>query len=71
MRYLGVIASSPTDIQPVLDAVAENAARLCEALNALIYRVDGECLKLVAKHGPVLAPAEFYLLVAICPPAEP
>ena len=53
-----MIASSPTDIQPVLDVVAENAARLCEALNALIYRVDGESLKLVAKHGPVPAPAE-------------
>ena len=29
-EILGVIASSPTDIQPVLDAVAENAARLCD-----------------------------------------
>ena len=37
-EILGVIASSPTDIQPVLDAVAENAARLCEANDAQIYR---------------------------------
>ena len=35
-EILGVIASSPTDIQPVLDAVAENAARLCDANDALI-----------------------------------
>ena len=30
-EILGVIASSPTNIQPVLDAVAESAARVCDA----------------------------------------
>ena len=40
-EILGVIASSPTDIQPVLDVVAENAARLCDASNAGIWRTDG------------------------------
>ncbi len=44
-EILGVIASSPTDIQPVLDVVAENAARLCEASDAVIYRVEGERLR--------------------------
>jgi signal transduction histidine kinase len=58
-EILGVIASSPTDIQPVLDVVAENAARLCDAFNSLIYRVVGEGLQLVAKHGPIPAPAGF------------
>ena len=44
-EILRVIASSPTDIQPVLDVVAENAARLCDANDALIYRVDGDTLQ--------------------------
>src|SRR5215510_5960123 len=51
-EILGVIASSPTDIQPVLDTVAENAARLCEATDAAIMRVDGDNFWLVASHGP-------------------
>ena len=44
-EILGVIASSPTDIQPVLDVVAENAARLCDATDAQIVRLDGEVLR--------------------------
>ena len=40
-EILGVIASSPTDIQPVLDVVANNAARVCDATDAIIYRTDG------------------------------
>jgi len=54
-EILGVIASSPTDIQPVLDVVAENAARLCEANDALILRVDGDNLRTAAKFGPIAA----------------
>jgi GAF domain-containing protein len=54
---LRVIASSPTDIQPVLDAVAESAARLCEAADAIIYRVDGEALRRVAVHGSMPVPS--------------
>jgi signal transduction histidine kinase len=51
-EILGVIASSPTDIQPVLDTVAENAARLCDATDAAIMRVNGDKFWLVASHGP-------------------
>ena len=47
-EILGVIASSPTDIQPVLDVVAENAARLCDATDAIIRLVEGNVLRLIA-----------------------
>ncbi|MEO5588755.1 MAG: GAF domain-containing protein, partial [Gemmatimonadaceae bacterium] len=55
-EILGVIASSPTDIQPVLDVVAENAARLCEASDAALWRSDGEMYWLVASHGSIPVP---------------
>jgi signal transduction histidine kinase/HAMP domain-containing protein len=55
-EILRVISSSPTDPQPVLDAVAENAARLCEASDALIFRLDGDVLRLAAHHGALPAP---------------
>src|SRR5262245_8824999 len=52
-EILGVIASSPTDVQPVLDVVTENAARLCDATDAVIWRTDGENLQSVAHYGSV------------------
>src|SRR5262249_46305890 len=57
-EILGVIASSPTDIQPVLDVVAQTAARLCGATDAQIYRVNGNVLRLAASHGfiPLINP---------------
>jgi two-component system, NtrC family, sensor kinase len=54
-EILRVISSSPTDIQPVLEAVAENAAGLCESFDAYVFRRDGERLLLVAHHGPIRA----------------
>jgi GAF domain-containing protein len=55
-EILGVIASSPTDIQPVLDIVAANAARLCDSVDAQIYRVEGDTVRKVASHG-IISPA--------------
>jgi GAF domain-containing protein/CheY-like chemotaxis protein len=51
-EILRVIASSPTELQPVMDAVVDSAARLCEATDAAIFRVDGEVLRLVVSRGP-------------------
>ena len=56
-EILGVIASSPTDVQPVLDTIAENAARVCGAYHAVIRLVQDNVLRLVAHHGPVEEPA--------------
>ena len=55
-EILGVIASSPTDIQPVLDVVAQNAARLCDASDAALWRSDGDKFWLVASHGSIPVP---------------
>jgi two-component system, NtrC family, sensor kinase len=50
-EVLGVIASSPTDVQPVFDTIARSAALLCEAFDVMVLRVDGDMLRLVAHHG--------------------
>src|SRR5262252_18031 len=50
---LRMIASSPTDLQSVLDTIAERAAKLCDAEDAAIFRVDGDFLRLVAHFGPI------------------
>src|SRR5215207_1129569 len=54
-EVLRVMAASPNDVQPVLEAVARNAARLCEAVDVQIYRVDGLLLRQVAHSGPMPA----------------
>src|SRR5215470_12779556 len=50
-KILRVILRSPTDVQPVFESTVESAARLCDAEIALIYRFDGEFLRLVASYN--------------------
>jgi signal transduction histidine kinase len=52
-EILRVIRSSPRNVQPVFDAVAESAARLCESLDCSVWRREGDRLLLVAHHGPI------------------
>ena len=57
-EILGVISRSQTALQPVLDAVAENAARVCGAHDGTIRLVDGGVQKLAAHFGPAAHTAE-------------
>src|SRR5512138_2065083 len=52
-EILRVISSSPTDIKPVLDAVARSAMRLCESYDAMIMLREGEELHFPVHHGPI------------------
>src|SRR5262249_30124463 len=52
-EILRVISSSPTDIQPVLDAVVQSAARLCEGYDVWIGLTEGENLRVRAHQGPI------------------
>ena len=48
---LRVISESPTDVQPVFDAVAARAAALCKAPLGFSFRFDGELAHLVGVFG--------------------
>src|SRR5262245_18320124 len=50
---LRVISSSPTTLEPVLQAVAESAARLRAANDAQIFRIEGGLLRMAGTHGTV------------------
>jgi len=52
-EILRVIASSPTDIDPVFAAVVSSAARLCDALDATIFQIDGDRLRVAVHTGPI------------------
>jgi GAF domain-containing protein len=54
-NILKVIASSPTDIGPVLQAIADSACELCEARDAVVRLREGDHLSLSAHHGPIPA----------------
>jgi GAF domain-containing protein len=52
-NILSVIASSPTDVVPVLKAIVESACELCEAYDAVVLLKDGDDLRFSAHHGPI------------------
>jgi GAF domain-containing protein len=48
---LKVIASSPTDVQPVFEVIVERAVRLCGGRMGRVYRYQGGVIQMVAGHG--------------------
>src|SRR5262249_23155411 len=50
-EILRLIATSPDDAQPVFDAIARHALRLCDGMTARVVRYDGELLHLVAHEN--------------------
>jgi GAF domain-containing protein len=52
-NILKVIASSPTDVTPVLDAIVKSACELCDAYDAIVRLKDGEYIRFGAHLGPI------------------
>jgi class 3 adenylate cyclase/putative methionine-R-sulfoxide reductase with GAF domain len=50
-EVLDLISRTPTDVQPIFSAIAESAARLCNALFGVVWRYDGELLHYAASHN--------------------
>ena len=50
-EVLGVISSSPGELEPVFEAMLANATRLCQASYGLMYLCEGDALRLAALHG--------------------
>src|SRR5262249_22936409 len=48
---LRVISRSPAQLQPVFDAMLENATRICAAKCGILYRCSGDALRTVATYG--------------------
>ena len=53
-EILQVISASPSDVQPVLDAVAERVLNLCDAAQAGIFLVEDDTLRFAARAGSAL-----------------
>jgi two-component system, NtrC family, sensor kinase len=57
-NILKVIASSQTDIEPVLNVIVDNACAICNAVDAVVYLKDGNHLRAEAHRGCIPIPAD-------------
>ena len=44
-------SNSPADVEPVFDAIVENAGRLCDAVYCVVYRFDGVLVHVAAHRN--------------------
>jgi class 3 adenylate cyclase/putative methionine-R-sulfoxide reductase with GAF domain len=51
---LRIISSSPSDLRPVFDAIAENAARLCHGFDVYVQLREGNLVRYVAHYGGII-----------------
>ena len=52
-EVLGIISRSPTDVQPVLDAIVESAARVCGIDDVVLRLREGNIMVSRAHFGPI------------------
>jgi two-component system, NtrC family, sensor kinase len=52
-EVLGIISRSPTDVQPVLDAIVESAARVCGIDDVVLRLSEGDAMVWLAHFGSV------------------
>jgi signal transduction histidine kinase len=57
-EILRVISNSPSNVQPVLNSVAEHAARICEAQYTDIFIVENDTLRVAAGYGEIGRPVD-------------
>ena len=50
-QVLGIISSSPTDLEPVFETILANATRLCEASYGTLWLCEGDAVRRAALHG--------------------
>jgi signal transduction histidine kinase/HAMP domain-containing protein len=64
-EILRVMSSSPTDVQPVFDAIARSGTRLCDAAFGGVFRFDGRLLTFAAHHQAT--PSELEIFSSVYP----
>jgi signal transduction histidine kinase len=69
-EVLRIISNSPSDAQPVCDAIAKHVPRLCKAPYCWVFRFDGKLIHFAAEHGLSPAVAQVFRSAYPLPPGD-